>query len=50
MDLEELKNKIKELETNAIKFDKLEEYQKAFDLYKQVANEINYLLKKCKFI
>ena len=48
MDLEELKNKIKELETNAIKFDKLEEYQKAFDLYKQVANEINYLLKNDK--
>ena len=48
MDLEELKNKIKELATNAVKFDKLEEYQKAFDLYKQVANDINILIKNDK--
>ena len=48
MNSEELKIKIADLESNAIKFDKLEDYQKSFDLYKQVANDINFLIKNDK--
>ena len=48
MDLEEFKNQIKELEANAMIFDIFKEYQKAFDLYKQAANQINIFIKSNK--
>ena len=48
MDLEQFKNKIKELEANAMIFDILKDYQKSFDLYKQAANQINIFIKSNK--
>ena len=48
MDLGQFKNKIKELEANAMIFDILKDYQKSFDLYKQAANQINIFIKSNK--
>ena len=48
MDLGQFKNKIKELEANAMIFDILKDYQKSFDLYKQAVNQINIFIKSKK--
>ena len=45
MDPEQLRNKVKELATDAVKCDKLEEYEKAYDLYVKAANQLQLLMK-----
>ena len=45
MDPEQLRNKVKELATNAVKFDKLEEYEQAYDFYVKAANQLQLLIK-----
>ena len=45
MDIESLRNKVKEYATDAVKCDKLEEYEKAFDLYLKAANQLQVIIK-----
>ena len=45
MDIEALRNKVKEYATDAVKCDKLEEYEKAFDLYLKAANQLQVIIK-----
>ena len=45
MDLEAIRNNAKEFATNAVKFDKLEEYEQAFDFYVEAANQLQLLIK-----
>ena len=45
MDLEAIRNKVKEFATNAVKFDKLEEYEQAYDFYVKAANQLQLLIK-----
>ena len=45
MDPEQLRNKVKEYATDAVKCDKLEEYEKAYDLYVKAANQLQLLMK-----
>jgi vacuolar protein-sorting-associated protein 4 len=45
MDIEAIRNKVKELATDAVKCDKLEEYEKAYDLYVKAANQLQLLIK-----
>ena len=45
MDVEQIRNKVKEYATDAVKFDKLEEYEKAYDLYIKAANQLQLLIK-----
>ena len=45
MDLEQIKNKAKEYASDAVKCDKLEEYEKAYDLYIKAANQLQLLIK-----
>ena len=45
MDLEALRLKVKEYVTEAIKYDKLEKYEKAFELYLEAANELQVIIK-----
>ena len=45
MDVEKIRNKLKEFLTEAIKFDRLEEYQKAFDSYLKAENQLQLLIK-----
>ena len=45
MDIEAIRNKVKEFATDAVKCDKLEEYEKACDLYIKVANQLQLLIK-----
>jgi vacuolar protein-sorting-associated protein 4 len=43
--IEALRNKVKEYATDAVKCDKLEEYEKAFDLYLKAANQLQVIIK-----
>ena len=45
MDVESLRNNVKTLATDAVKCDKLEEYEKAYDLYVKAANQLQTLIK-----
>ena len=45
MDPEQIRNKVKEYAQDAVKFDKLEEYEKAYDFYVKAANQIQLLIK-----
>ena len=45
MDIEAIRNKVKEYATDAVKCDKLEEYEKACDLYIKAANQLQLLIK-----
>ena len=45
MDLEQVRNKVKEFATMAVKHDKLEEYEKAYDFYVKAANQLQLLIK-----
>lgn len=45
MDLELVKKKVKDLATDAVKLDKLEDYEKAYDLYIKAANYLQLLIK-----
>ena len=45
MDLDAARNKVKEFLTNAVKFDKLEEYEKLYEFYVQVKNLLQILIK-----
>ena len=45
MDIEAVRNKVKEYATDAVKCDKLEEYEKACDLYIKAANQLQLLIK-----
>ena len=45
MDIEAIRNKVKEYATDAVKCDKLEEYEKAYDLYVKAANQLQLLIK-----
>ena len=45
MDVESVRNKVKEYATDAVKCDKLEEYEKAYDLYVKAANQLQLLIK-----
>ena len=45
MDVEAIRNQVKAYATDAVKFDKLEEYEKAYDLYVKAANQIQLLIK-----
>ena len=45
MDLEEMTKKVKEYASEAVKCDKLEEYQKAYDLYVKTANQLQIVIK-----
>lgn len=45
MDIEALRNKVKEYATDAVKCDKLEEYEKAYDLYVKAAQQLQLLIK-----
>jgi len=45
MDVESIRNKVKEYATDAVKCDKLEEYEKAYDLYIKAANQLQLLIK-----
>ena len=45
MDIEAIRNKVKEYATDAVKCDKLEEYEKAYDLYIKAANQLQLLIK-----
>ena len=45
MDVEQIRNKVKEYATDAVKCDKLEEYEKAYDLYIKAANQLQLLIK-----
>ena len=44
MDIEEIRNKVKEYATEAVKCDKLEEYEKAYDLYLKATDELELLI------
>ena len=44
MDLEQVRNKVKEFATLAVKHDKLEEYEKAYDFYVKAANQLQLLI------
>ena len=45
MDIDAIRNKVKEYATDAVKCDKLEEYEKAYDLYVKAANQLQLLIK-----
>ena len=45
MDLEALRNKVKEYATEAVKYDKLEKYEIAYELYMKAANELQVIIK-----
>ena len=45
MDIDGIRNKVKEYATDAVKCDKLEEYEKAYDLYVKAANQLQLLIK-----
>ena len=45
MDVEAIRKKVKEYATDAVKFDKLEEFEKACDLYIKAANQLQLLIK-----
>ena len=45
MDLEQIRKQVKDYATDAVRFDKLEEYEKAYDLYVKAANQIQLLIK-----
>ncbi len=45
MDVEAIRNQVKAYATDAVKFDKLEEYEKAYDFYVKAANQIQLLIK-----
>ena len=45
MDLEAIRNKVKDFATEAVKSDKLEEYEKAYDLYVKAAEQLKLLIK-----
>ena len=45
LDLNHIKNKAKELETDAVQYDKLGDYEKAIDLYVRAANKLQLLIK-----
>lgn len=45
MDIEAIRKKVKEYATDAVKLDKLEEYEKACDLYIKAANQLQLLIK-----
>jgi hypothetical protein len=45
MDIEEIRKRVKEYASDAVKCDKLEEYEKACDLYIKAANQLQLLIK-----
>ena len=45
MDIEQIRKQVKDYATDAVRFDKLEEYEKAYDLYVKAANQIQLLIK-----
>ena len=45
INVEDIRVKIKECATSAVKFDKLEEYEKAYDFYVKAANYLKILIK-----
>lgn len=45
LDLNHIKNKAKELATDAVQYDKLGDYEKAIDLYVRAANKLQLLIK-----
>ena len=46
MDIEALKTQAKEYAIEAVKFDKLEEYSKAFDFYLKAVNQLQVIIKQ----
>ena len=45
MEIEEIRKRVKEYASDAVKCDKLEEYEKACDLYIKAANQLQLLIK-----
>ena len=45
MDVNELRKKAKEYMSEAVKYDKLENYEQAYDLYVKAANQLHLLIK-----
>ena len=45
MDLNNLRNEIKEIASKAIQYDKLDEYEEAQEYYNKAANKLNLLIK-----
>ena len=45
MDIELLTNKVKEIASEAIKYDKLKKYEKAYEFYMKAANQLQVLIK-----